>query len=374
MAKTFRAIGLMSGTSMDGIDIALVESDGAHEISFGPTFAVDYPAAFKARIETGLDDAKAIVAREDRPGGLAALERAITDHHARAVGQFLQTLGLVASDIHFIGFHGQTVLHRPGEGVTVQLGLGKALADATGIETVFDMRAADMKAGGQGAPLIPVFHQALARGLADEGPVCFVNIGGISNITHVDGDTCIAFDTGPGNALIDQWVQQEAGIPYDSGGTVASEGRVLAPVVERYLNNPFFDRDGPKSLDRNDFGPLESGTADLADGARSLARITAEAIALARGHLPNQPKRWIVSGGGRLNTIIMDDLAEILAGAVVETAEAAGFDGDMMEAQAFGYLAIRAKLGLPLTFPATTGCREPVTGGVIVRPQTKAPA
>ncbi|MEL7273102.1 MAG: anhydro-N-acetylmuramic acid kinase [Pseudomonadota bacterium] len=367
MADILTAIGLMSGTSMDGIDVALVETDGERTLRFGPTMAVLYPAAFKAQIERGLADAKAIKRRADRPGELAALERSITDFHAQAVDQFLTENDLPTHSIDLLGFHGQTVLHRPHEGVTVQLGEGQTLADATGVTTVYDMRAADMVAGGQGAPLIPVFHRALASGLKDGGPVCFVNIGGISNITYVDGETLIAFDTGPGNALIDQWVAQEAGIPFDAGGTIASEGRVVASIVERYMAAPFFQTTGPKSLDRNDFPPLQSGAAELADGARSLARLTAEAIAGSIEYLPKPPKRWIVSGGGRLNASIMGDLTETLADAVVETAEAAGFDGDMMEAQAFAYLAVRAKKGLPLTLPTTTGCREAVTGGVIAR-------
>ncbi|MEM9732658.1 MAG: anhydro-N-acetylmuramic acid kinase [Pseudomonadota bacterium] len=370
MAKLLTAIGLMSGTSMDGIDVALVETDGDGIFHFGPTMAMAYPPAFKGRLERGLLDAQAIKERTDRPGDLVALEQALTDFHAQVVNRFLTENGLAVHSIDLLGFHGQTVLHRPNEGVTIQLGDGQALADATGITTVYDMRAADMEAGGQGAPLIPVFHRALAGSLKNTGPTCFVNIGGISNITYVDGETLIAFDTGPGNALIDQWVAQKAGIPFDSGGTIASEGRVLASVVNRYLAAPFFDESGPKSLDRNDFPPLESGSAELADGARSLARLTAEAIAKSLDQLPTAPARWIISGGGRLNVTIMGDLAEILDGAEVQTAEAAGFDGDMMEAQAFAYLAVRARRSLSLTFPTTTGCRGAVTGGKTVAPQT----
>ncbi|MDA8869831.1 anhydro-N-acetylmuramic acid kinase [Rhizobiaceae bacterium] len=367
MPKLFRAIGLMSGTSMDGIDVALVETDGEERVEFGPTLAVPYGAEVRKRIEQGLEDAQPMATRSDRPGGLAALETEITDLHAQAVGQFLSIHGIDPQSIDLLGFHGQTVLHRPEAGITVQLGDGEALARTTGIDTVHDMRATDMTVGGQGAPLVPVFHRALAKRLP-ERPVAFVNIGGISNVTWVgEVGPPVAFDCGPGMALIDRWVQSEAGIPFDDGGRIAGEGTVIATIVDRYLASEFFDAPAPKSLDRLDFPPLEAGSAELSDGARSLARITAEAIARAIPHMPTPPKRWLICGGGRLHSLVMADLREVLAPATVEPCDAAGFDGDMMEAQAFAYLAVRSARGLPLTFPTTTGCREAMTGGVLAR-------
>ena len=232
---------------MDGIDAALIRSDGESHVEFGPAAFFPYPAAFRREIEEGLEAAKAIVRREERPGGLAALESAITERHAMAVKALLETAPEEWRKPDIIGFHGQTVLHRPQAGVTVQLGDGAALARATGIAVVYDMRANDMKAGGQGAPLVPAYHAALARSLppqyAGMFPMVFVNIGGISNISYVgeSGDP-IAFDTGPGNALIDQWVAREGGVPFDADGAIASEGGVVRAVVERYLDNPFFAR------------------------------------------------------------------------------------------------------------------------------------
>ena len=273
-----------------------------------------------------------------------------------------------------IGFHGQTVLHRPGIGLTVQLGDGAALARETGIPVVWDMRAKDMRHGGQGAPLVPAYHAALARSLprGDAAfPVCFVNIGGISNITFVPeaGDP-IAFDSGPGNALIDQWVAGQGGVPFDADGMIASEGGVVRQVVARYMANPFFGRDGPKSLDRNDFTLEAAYGMELADGARTLAAVSAEAILKAAEHLPAPPRLWIVTGGGRKNPHIIADLRAGAAdlGAQVRLAEDFGLDGDSMEAEAWAYLAVRAERGLPLTFPTTTGCREPVSGGIVSRP------
>lgn len=367
------AIGLMSGTSMDGIDLAVVLTDGDAIVRRGPSLFVPYEAAFRRRIEDGLAEAKAIGRRDERPGGLAALERDITLRHAEAVARFLPTLKDLRPEM--IGFHGQTVLHRPQAGLTVQLGDGPLLAERTGLPVVYDMRAADMVAGGQGAPLVPAYHAALARSLPDafagRWPIAFVNIGGISNVTFVARDADpVAFDSGPGNALIDQWVTREGGVPFDADGAIASEGGVVRPVVEAYLANPFFERAGPKSLDRGDFTLDLAEGLELADGARTLAAVSAEAILKSAERQTSFPKLWIVCGGGRKNPHILADLRDAAAarGGEVILAEDAGFDGDAMEAEAWAYLAVRSVEGLPLTFPTTTGCRAAVTGGVLARP------
>ncbi len=374
--KAVCAIGLMSGTSMDGIDLAMLRTDGHDFVERGPAFFVPYEAALRRRIEAALDEAKRIERREERPGSLAALECELTERHAEAVKSFLASAEARAwGRPEVAGFHGQTVLHRPHRGLTVQLGDGGLLARLTGLPVVCDMRANDMAHGGQGAPLVPAYHAALARMLpepfAQSYPVIFVNIGGISNITYVPetGDP-IAFDTGPGNALIDQWVSREGGIPFDADGAVASEGGIIEAVAARYLNKPFFGKPGPKSLDRNDFTLAEAQGMELADGARTLAAVSARAILKAAEHLPAAPRLWIVCGGGRKNPHIVADLK---AGAKekdaeVVLAEEAGMDGDATEAEAWAYLAVRSMAGLPLTFPTTTGCREPVSGGVLAKP------
>nr|WP_210275927.1 anhydro-N-acetylmuramic acid kinase [Phyllobacterium sp. P30BS-XVII] len=363
----------MSGTSMDGIDIALLETDGKNEVRRGPSGFVAYESAFRRRIEAGLDEAKSIRTRHERPGSLAAIEQELTKRHGEAVLGFLSDHKLSADAIDIIGFHGQTVLHRPLEKLTVQLGDGKLLADMIGIPVVYDMRANDMVHGGQGAPLVPVYHQALAARVPVElgkgKPVVFVNIGGISNVTIISGSTDpIAFDTGPGNTLIDQWVQDRAGIAYDSGGTIASEGQVLTEAVGRYMAKPFFDLKPPKSLDRNDFTLEDLGNPELADGARTLAKVTADAILEASAYAPDKPALWVICGGGRKNATIMADLTDGAAktGAAVIAAEELGLNGDSMEAEAWAYLAVRALDGLPLTFPTTTGCDVAAPGGVVV--------
>lgn len=372
MAELKTAIGLMSGTSMDGIDVALVRTDGEAVVERGAFLSVAYEPAFRDRLKQALEDAKGIRQRDERPGTLSPIERDLTQRHADAIRLLLERENLTILDIDLIGFHGQTVLHRPDEGLTVQLGDGPLLAKETGIPVVYDMRANDMVHGGQGAPLVPVYHQALAHALPlEQWPVCFVNIGGISNLTFLGQEgTIIGFDSGPGNTLIDQWVEVHAGIPYDEGGRIASEGTVIMALAERYLDNPFFTAPTRRSLDRNDFRPPEGHEAELSDGARTLAYVSAAAILKSAGHLPNPPKTYVICGGGRLNRTIMGDLARSAGeqGAEVLSAEAAGFDGDAMEAEAWAYLAVRSAKGLPLTFPGTTGVKLPVSGGVVARP------
>ena len=369
------AIGLMSGTSMDGIDLAVLVTDGEDAVQRGPSLFVPYEASFRKRIEASLEEAKAITQRDQRPGDLAALEREITMRHARAVSEFRNKLSGQWARPDLVGFHGQTVLHRPDQALTVQLGDGGLLARETGLAVVHDMRANDMRHGGQGAPLVPAYHAALAHSLpaiyADGFPVAFVNIGGISNVTWVPKTGApVAFDSGPGNALIDQWVSREGGLPFDENGMIASEGGVIRAVVESYLDSPFFAKAAPKSLDRNDFTLEHVAGAELADGARTLAAVSAEAILLSARQMPEPPKLWIVCGGGRKNPHIVADLRSgaDAAGAAVILAEDAALDGDAMEAEAWAYLAVRAKLGMPLTFPTTTGCTAAVSGGVLNLP------
>lgn len=367
------AIGLMSGTSMDGIDVALMRTDGNGLVERGAFLSVPYDPQFRTRLKGALEQAKAIRRRDERPGRLSDIERELTLRHADAVREFLDRNGLEASEVDIVGFHGQTVLHRPDEALTVQIGDGPLLAKEIGISVVYDMRANDMAHGGQGAPLVPAYHAALAKGLKQSPlPICFVNIGGISNLTYIGADgTIIAYDSGPGNTLIDQWVETHAGIPFDQGGMIASEGRIVPDLAERYLDNPFFHSEKRRSLDRNDFLPPSGSEAELADGARTLAYVAAASIIKSAVHLPERPKLFIVCGGGRLNRVLMQDLSDLAArhGAEVITAEDAGFDGDAMEAEAWAYLAVRSLDRLPLTYPGTTGVTEAMTGGIVAHPE-----
>lgn len=379
--QVLSVVGLMSGTSMDGIDAVLMHTDGLEQVETVSRAEFAYDAAFRREISDAVDLAANFGDEESCRKRLRDLELQITARHEEAVARLLNIEGLSTEHVDLAGFHGQTVLHRPNEGFTVQLGDGQMLANRTGIPVAYDLRGNDMAHGGQGAPLVPVYHQTLAKlvgvrgpaGFKGARPVAFVNIGGISNITYVGRDgILLAFDTGPGNALIDQWVQSEGGIPFDQDGMIAAEGGVIFTMAERYLADPFFDRAVPKSLDRKDFAPPPAGSANLEDGARTLAHVSAASIIKACDHLPEPPALWIISGGGRKNPAIMQDLRELAKRrnkSRVIASEEAGLDGDSMEAEAWAYLAVRSLKGLPITFPGTTGCSHPVSGGRLAMPK-----
>ena len=363
------AIGLMSGTSLDGVDVALIETNGRRVQSLGPSGYRPYSEPERRLLREALAVAVHLPQRDARPGVLAEAERVVTQAHVDTVKAFAAQNRLTPEDIDIVGFHGQTVLHRPERRLTVQIGDGPALARAIHIPVMHDFRAADVAAGGQGAPFVPVYHRALAQSLEREGPIVVVNIGGVSNITYIDGnDTLIACDTGPGNALLDDHVYRTIGQPFDCDGRFAAQGRVNVVWVARTLTHPFFLKRPPKSLDRNDFAHVDLGDMTPADGAATLTALTAGAIAKIVPLLPKVPKSWIISGGGARNLTMMRMLREKLQPATVEAADALGWSPDAIEAQAFGFLAARGLKGLPLSYPATTGVPMPMTGGVIARP------
>lgn len=361
-----KALGLMSGTSLDGIDVALVETNGEDMVVRGPSMTFSYDVDQRGLLKFAIELAKGLTDRNARPGDLVEIEKQLTLWHAQSVHSFCDKMHLSTSDIRVIGFHGQTILHCPEIGLTIQLGNGSMLAKQVGAVVAYDLRAADMAAGGQGAPLVPVYHRALASFVA-ERPVAFVNIGGVANVTWIGADgTLVAFDTGPGNALIDDWMTKHQGVSRDDGGMTGLSGRVHESIVAQFIGDGFFDRPGPKSLDRNSFHSIQLEGLCVADGAATLAAVTARTIAASVAHFPEKPKTWVVCGGGRYNGAIMKNLRRLLPN--VQPAETYEFNGDAMEAEAWAYLAVRSLRGLPLTFPGTTGVAKATTGGVIVKP------
>jgi anhydro-N-acetylmuramic acid kinase len=363
------AIGLMSGTSLDGVDVALIETDGRKVRAFGPSGYRPYSEAERSLLRQALYEAVDLPQRDARPGVLREAERAVTLAHAEAVAAFTAQNRISSADIDIVGFHGQTVLHRPERRLTVQIGDAATLAKAIHIPVMHDFRAADVAAGGQGAPFVPVYHRALAQSLEREGPIVVVNIGGVSNITYVDGtDILIACDTGPGNALLDDFMFRVMSQGFDCEGRLAAQGRPDEAWIARALQLPFFALPPPKSLDRNDFAALKLPEMRPNDGAATLTAFTAATIARIVPLLPKVPKSWIVAGGGARNMTMLRMLRERLAPATVEAADALGWSGDAIEAQAFGFLAARGLKGLPLSYPATTGVPIPMTGGIIARP------
>jgi anhydro-N-acetylmuramic acid kinase len=367
MSKVMRAIGLMSGTSLDGIDVAYLETDGETVAKRGPAETFPYDGRMRECLAAAIAEARNLSARDERPRALKEAEQALTTRHAEAVAGFLRASGIDPDSIDLIGFHGQTVLHRPEDGVTIQLGLGALLADATRCPVIYDLRAADVAAGGQGAPLVPVYHRALTAALPQR-PLAVVNIGGVANVTWIGRDgTLIAFDTGPGNAPLDDWMMRQTQRACDEDGAAAARGHADEGIVRDLLIHPYFAKPPPKSLDRNSFATraIEGLSAD--DGAATLAAFVAQSIARSREHMPEVPELWIVAGGGRRNRTIMRLLAERVEHAVAP-AEAVGIDGDSLEAEAWAYLAVRSAKGLPITFPGTTGVPAPMTGGLRADP------
>ncbi|MBN9147744.1 MULTISPECIES: anhydro-N-acetylmuramic acid kinase [unclassified Nitrobacter] len=363
------AIGLMSGTSLDGVDIALIETDGERVAAFGPTGYRPYTGHERGLLREALAEAVNLTQRDARPGVIGEAERAVTMAHAEAVAAFLAQNHIARENIEIVGFHGQTVLHRPAQRLTVQIGDAESLAKAIRVPVMHDFRAADVAAGGQGAPFVPVYHRALAQSQSREGAVCVVNIGGVSNITYIDGaETLIACDTGPGNALLDDFMLRVTGQSFDGEGRLAAQGRPDADWIAHALQHPFFAQSPPKSLDRNDFASLSLPDMAPADGAATLTAFTAAAIARIVPLLPKRPESWIVAGGGARNPTMLGMLRERVAPASVESAEALGWSADAIEAQAFAYLAARGLQGLPLSYPSTTGVPIPMTGGVIAKP------
>jgi anhydro-N-acetylmuramic acid kinase len=365
-----RVIGLMSGTSMDGIDVALVDTDGEDRFERRGSAHFPYDEAFRGRLRQALADAAAMTQRDGRPGCLGPIEQELTELHAAAVQGFIRQRGLAAGDIDLVSFHGQTVLHRPEQQLTVQIGDGALLAARTGIDVVYDLRGADVANGGQGAPLAPIYHRAMAatlRARVGDGAVAVLNIGGVANVTFVGPDGgLLAFDTGPGNALIDDWVFSRTGDGFDTDGRHSGNGQVNETVLAALMDDAFFAAPPPKSLDRNHFSAQHLVSLPVEDGAATLARFTVEAIAVSAQHAAAPPALWIVCGGGRHNPTIMRGLRERLNADVV-AAEVAGFDGDAIEAEAWAYLGVRSMQGKAITFPGTTGVSAPMTGGVVAR-------
>ncbi|HWA89928.1 MAG TPA: anhydro-N-acetylmuramic acid kinase [Rhizomicrobium sp.] len=363
MTDVLKVMGLMSGTSLDGVDAALVETDGEGVAVPGAALTMPYDRETRGLLRKALDDARDVAEGRPVPHSIREAERLVTEAHAGAVKALLGQAGLSAKDVALIGFHGQTILHRPGERWTWQIGDGALLARLTGIAVVNDFRSADVKAGGQGAPLVPLYHAALVREAASlVPPVAMINIGGVANVTYVGRDEILAFDTGPGNAPIDDWAHRHTGKPVDADGRLARAGRVCDEALTDMLDHDFFTRVPPKSLDRMDFTTDAVKHLSPEDGAATLTAFTAAAIARAREHFPEAPNTWIVMGGGRLNPKLMDELRARVNAPVLK-AEDAGWRGDFVEAEAFAYLAARSRKGLPLSLPTTTGVAQPMSGG-----------
>jgi anhydro-N-acetylmuramic acid kinase len=360
--NSYRAVGVISGTSMDAIDVALVTTDGKDSVTRGPGGGYPYPPALRDKLLAVIADTN-----KAKSDPLADIEPAVTQSHGDAIAQFLKDNGIKPQTIDVIGLHGQTVYHRPEQGITRQLGSAKDIAVRFGVITVGRFRDADVAAGGQGAPFVPLYHKALAAEL--QQPVVVLNLGGVGNLTYIDGDTVLAFDTGPANAMVDDFVRKRQGKAFDAGGALAASGKPEDNLVRDFARHRFFARTPPKSLDRNDFHDAFAAVESLsdADGAATLTEFTVRSLVAAQDHLPARPLRWLITGGGRHNAHLIRRLAAELQ-AIVQPVEAVGWAGDFLEAECFGYLAVRSLAGLPLSLPTTTGVPRPLTGGDAFKP------
>ena len=349
-------IGLMSGTSMDGVDAAYLKTNGIDFIETGMAITLPYSDSFRNELSEVVSQ------------GLYSknVEYQITNIHADAVKHLIKKSGDSRVFVDLIGFSGHTIFHIPDEKKTLQIGDGAMLSDLIGIDVVCDFRRNDLINGGQGAPLAPVYHQVLATKL--KKPVGIINIGGVANITYIGTeDELISFDTGPGNALIDDFIFSRLGYRQDTGGKLALSGKLDKKILESLMDHTYFSLNIPKSLDRNQFTFTPTNELSDADGAATLTAFTAESITRSINFLPKTPFLWLVTGGGRYNEAILRELRSRL-GKEVKTVEEVGWQGDAIEAQAFAYLAVRSVLGLPLSFPSTTGVRSPVCGGKLFLP------
>ncbi len=349
--KVYRAIGLMSGTSLDGvIDVALIETDGQDYVR--PLRYLAHPYDISVR-----DKVRACFGKKERDEQVEEAEELVTNLHIEAV----KALGEQAD---IIGFHGQTLTHDPANGFTWQIGDGQRLADETGIDVAGDMRMDDIRAGGQGAPLLPLYHKALLSEV--EKPVAVLNLGGVSNITYIGHDDVIAFDCGPANALMDDFIKLRTGDEFDKDGRMASRGSVQDNLVEAFLADSYFEKKPPKSLDRNHWSIECVRYATKEDGMATLLEMSVGAIVRAMEHTNGAPETIYAAGGGRKNRFLMESIAQRL-GVRVEGIEEIGWNGDATESEGFAYLAIRSLLGFPLTLPSTTGVSKEITGGVLYK-------
>ncbi len=370
-------LGQMSGTSLDGVDVALLRTDGGECVAPGPGRVFPYRDVERDAIRAGTraalgSETQALRDPERWPEAVRRADAAATEAHLRAVREFLRAAGPKPS---LVGYHGQTLLHRPEEGFTLQVGNPLRLARESGLPVAYGMRHADLEAGGQGAPLAPFFHHALARSAGLVAPVAFLNLGGVANVTFVDPavrepdapGALAAFDTGPGCALLDEWAESHGSGAFDRDGALARRGTANVDALATFLDEPFFRLPPPKSLDRSAFSLDGVRGLSAADGAATLVAFTVASAVLALQWLDTEPKLWLVTGGGRLNPAIVEGLRRALA-LPVRPVESVGWDGDLLEAWAFAYLGMRARTGLAISAPATTGCSAPAVAGRIARP------
>ena len=369
MKKLITAIGLMSGTSCDGIDASIIKSDGESAFNLVGDCFFAYEEKIRIRIRKLKEKIDNVLDLETNRNEIYDLEREITFLHFKAINLLLEKLKINKSIIDLVGLHGHTIFHSFNDKKTKQLGNGKALSELTGLDVIYDFRKNDLKNGGQGAPLVPIFHKLLKKKLELDVPVVFINIGGISNLTYLDkNDDMISFDSGPGNFLIDRMLQLKSKdkIQFDKNGKIAFNGRVDRNILNSYLNDSYYGSLPPKSLDVNYFNLSAARGLSVENSITTLSELTVRTIVNSLNFFSKKPKQIILCGGGRKNKYIYEGIKKI-SNISTHNIDKYKINGDFIESRAFAYLAIRSFLKKPITFTKTTGVSKPMTGGRFIK-------
>lgn len=368
MNDLITSIGLMSGTSCDGIDASIIKSDGQNEVYFIGNHFLPYSENIKSKIISLKEKINLIIDLENNKLEINLLEKELTLLHAKIVNLIIKKYKIEKSEINLIGFHGHTIFHNSKEKKTKQIGNAKLLSQLTKLNVINNFRENDIKNGGQGAPLVSIFHKILQKKLKLKIPLLFVNIGGISNVTYIDKEEkIVSFDTGPGNFLIDKILQLKSKnkIQFDKNGSIAYTGRVDKNILDSYLNDPYYESLPPKSLDVNDFNisPLRSLSTE--DSVATMSDLTSVTIINSLNFFSTKPNEIILCGGGRKNRYIFERIKK-LGNILTNNIDKYKVNGDFIESQAFAYLAVRSFLKKPISFPETTGVSKPCTGGDLI--------
>jgi len=365
MTKNFYSLGLMSGTSVDGIDASIIKSDGEQFLEIVDNLYLKYGKELRLKLKSVIDSCSSKDDFKKLSNNIKEIEKKMTLEHARACELIIEKNKKIKIDI--IGFHGQTVIHKPYEGYSLQIGDSKLLSKQMGKTVVSNFRENDILNGGQGAPLTPIYHKLILSKIKSSHPSVIINIGGISNITYLeDKNKIISFDSGPGGYLIDKWVKKHSSFEFDDKGLIAESGKLNENILGEILNNSYYKKNPPKSLDVKDFNLSDLNKLSFEDGCATLSMLTAKTICMAINNLKEKPNKILISGGGRKNSFIIKNIKNI-AKSPVYLIDEFNFNGDFIESQAFAFLAIRSYMKKFITFPDTTGVSKPCLGGMIFK-------
>ena len=367
-SKNYIALGLMSGTSADGIDVAVLTTDGKTKINLGPSGYYPFSNSFRSKIKS-IFKKKVNIEKIKKQKRIVDIENEFTYLNFVAINKFLKKNKINKKEIDVVGFHGQTISHNPMNGYSWQIGNSQKLVNLLNVKVVSNFRDNDIKNGGQGAPLTPIFHYYLTKKIKKK--ICFINLGGISNVTYFNHrsknslNDILAFDAGPCCSLMDDWVSKNSNKKFDDLGILARSGNVKKEIIQNFLKKPYFSKLPPKSLDRSFFSLSLLKKLKIRDGSATINYLVADTLLKAFGYFPNYPDLCILSGGGRHNKFLVELINKKIKKSKILLAENYNWNGDSIEAHAFAYLSVRKLLNLPITYPKITGVKKPLSGGQV---------